>query len=66
MEKLTKIMPRDILRYSEGIKNAPAAIHEKGYVHGDVSMANIMLNGEGEVRLTDFGGVGKVGESTQE
>jgi TolB-like protein/predicted Ser/Thr protein kinase len=36
---------------AEGLK----AAHEKGVVHRDIKPANIMLNLEGQVRITDFG-----------
>jgi serine/threonine-protein kinase len=40
-----------------------AAAHERGVVHRDFKPANVMIDGSGTVRITDFGLAGVTGES---
>jgi RIO-like serine/threonine protein kinase len=62
MERLFRIRPKDISHHYEAIEDAVHQLHEKGYVHADLTFSNIMLNDQGEVRLIDFGHAGKLGE----
>jgi eukaryotic-like serine/threonine-protein kinase len=45
------------------VADALAAVHEAGFVHGDVKAANVLLGADGRARLADFGSARRVGSS---
>jgi serine/threonine-protein kinase len=54
----------DVLRYCLQISEALAYAHSMGIVHRDIKPANLMLTGEDQVKVTDFG-IAKMIEQTQ-
>jgi serine/threonine protein kinase len=50
-----KIELQQIYGWGAALARALAYAHEQGIVHGDVKPANIMINQDGRVMLTDFG-----------
>jgi serine/threonine-protein kinase len=51
------------LEIARQICSGLAAAHDRGIVHRDFKPANVMLDGAGKVRITDFGLAGASGES---
>lgn len=45
----------------EKVLNLLEIMHQQGYVHGDISPDNIVMDQEGVYRLIDFGSVSKIG-----
>jgi serine/threonine protein kinase len=45
----------EFLRFTRGILRGLRCIHDLGVVHRDVKPANVLLDGDGEARLGDFG-----------
>lgn len=43
------------IKVLKAISNAISHIHDCGFIHTDIKPENILINGIGEIRLTDFG-----------
>ncbi|GAB1311743.1 hypothetical protein MFIFM68171_01953 [Madurella fahalii] len=62
MEKLLAIGPDTAVSKSDFIK-CLEQIHEKGIVHNGFHPGNVMINGEGQLVVIDFGRSGRVGSN---
>ena len=49
------VPPGDVIRYAKGIASALECAHKNGVIHRDIKPANIMLDADGNAKVTDFG-----------
>ena len=63
LRRFGRFSPDRALELARQICAGLAAAHERGVIHLDLKPANVMLDGTGQVRITDFGLAGVTGES---
>jgi len=64
LRRIGRLPPDKALELARQLCAGLAAAHDKGVVHRDLKPGNIMLDGQGQLRITDFGLAGVAGEVT--
>src|SRR5208283_1691930 len=62
LRRIGRLPPDKALEIARQLCAGLAAAHDKGVVHRDLKPGNIMLDGQGHLRITDFGLAGVAGE----
>ncbi|KAG8481602.1 hypothetical protein CXB51_026549 [Gossypium anomalum] len=57
-----KLMESDVKRFARSILKGLNFIHSKGFVHCDIKLQNVLLFGNGDVKIADFGLAKRKGE----
>ncbi|KAK8673144.1 hypothetical protein V6N13_111496 [Hibiscus sabdariffa] len=60
------LMESDVRRYARSILKGLRFVHSKGFVHCDIKLQNILLFGNGDVKIADFGLAKKNGKEGEE
>ena len=62
LRRIGRLPPDKATEFARRICAGLAAAHERGVLHRDLKPANIMIDGRGQVRITDFGLAGFAAE----
>jgi serine/threonine protein kinase len=62
LRRIGRLPPDKALEIARQLCAGLAAAHDKGVVHRDLKPGNVMLDGQGQLRITDFGLAGMAGE----
>lgn len=62
LRRIGRLPPDKAVEFARKLGAGLAAAHEKGILHRDLKPANIMIDGRGEVLITDFGLAGLIGQ----
>jgi serine/threonine-protein kinase len=55
LRRFGRLLPDKAVQIARQLCAGVAAAHERGVLHRDLKPANVMLDGHGDVRITDFG-----------
>ncbi len=55
MRRIGRLSPAKAAEVSRQVCDGLAAVHARGVLHRDLKPGNVMIDGRGQVRLTDFG-----------
>ena len=61
----SRLSLKEALRYAEQIAQALAGAHSLGIVHRDLKPGNVIVGGDGNAKVLDFGLAKRIGESVQ-
>jgi serine/threonine-protein kinase len=60
LRRIGRLPPDKAIQIARQLCAGLAAAHDKGVLHRDLKPANVMLDGRGQVRITDFGISGRI------